>query len=243
MKKVLLIDDEAAGRKLLREYLAGYPDYIILGEANNGVDAVKLCNEFLPDLIFLDVKMPGLTGFEVLTRLDELPRVIFSTAYDAYALEAFEVHAVDYLLKPYTLARFSTAMARLDFDDRRPNSAAPLTEHLLSEGIRYPARILVTKGRKLVTLAVDDIIWVEADGDYSRLHTATDRLLSNYGISEVEAKLDPAVFLRVHRSSLINLRRVREAHRYGKYYDVTMENGDSVRVSKGYMGELKRLTF
>ncbi|WP_020569577.1 LytR/AlgR family response regulator transcription factor [Neolewinella persica] len=242
MKKVIIIDDEAAGRKLIREYLADYPDFIILGEANNGVDAVKLCNEFLPDLIFLDVKMPGLNGFEVLPLLNELPRVIFSTAYDAYALEAFEVHAVDYLLKPYTLDRFRKSMVRLNFDGKA-NSAAPLAESLLASGAQYPERILVNKGRKLVTLPVANIIWVEADGDYSRLHTTTDSLLSNYGISVVEEKLDPGVFMRVHRSSIINLQRVSEARRYGKSYDVTMESGHVVRVSRGYMDKLKNITF
>lgn len=242
MKKVLIIDDEAAGRKLIREYLAGYPEFVVLGEANNGVDAVRLCNEYLPDLIFLDIQMPGMTGFEVLTHLKEIPRIIFSTAYDEYALEAFEVHAVDYLLKPYTLARFQKAMSRLNFDAQQ-HSAAPLAESLLTGNGKFPERILVSKGRKLVTLNVSDIIWIEADGDYSRLHTAEDSPLSNYGISVVEEKLDPAVFLRVHRSSIINLRRVREAHRYGKSYDVTMENGDVVRVSRGYMDRLKDLTF
>ena len=100
MQKIIIIDDEAAGRQLIREYLEDFPDLIVIGEANNGVDAIRLIREFKPDLIFLDIQMPGLNGFDVLTRLDEMPLVIFSTAYDKYALKAFEVHALDYLLKP-----------------------------------------------------------------------------------------------------------------------------------------------
>ncbi len=242
MKKVIIIDDESAGRRLIREYLKDFPDYIIVGEVNNGVDAVKICNEFRPDLIFLDVQMPGLTGFEVLTHLAEIPRIIFSTAYDAYALEAFEVHAVDYLLKPYTKERFSRAISRVPADEHF-NNVTPLAESLLAAGATYPARILVSKGRRMVTLAVADIIWVEAAGDYSQLHVAKDSYLSNYGISAIEEKLDPQTFIRVHRSSIINLPRVREIHRYGKSYDVVMENSTVVRVSRGYMEKLKDITF
>ncbi|CAH1000683.1 Sensory transduction protein LytR [Neolewinella maritima] len=242
MKKVLLIDDEAAGRQLLREYLAEYPDFVILDEANNGVDAVRLCNTYHPDLVFLDVKMPGLTGFEVLTHLAELPRVIFSTAYDQYAMEAFEVHAVDYLLKPYTRERFSRAMRKLNFE-RDENTAAPLAESLLAGSGTYPERILVSKGRKLVPLTTACIIWIAADGDYCRLHTADDVYHSSYGISSIEEKLDPATFLRVHRSSIVNISKIREAHRYGKSYDLVMLNGQTVRVSRGYMDRLRDLTF
>ena len=122
MKKVIIIDDESAGRKLIKEYLDDYADYFIVGEANNGVDAVKIINEFKPDLVFLDIQMPGLTGFEVLNYLEEIPQIIFSTAYDKYALKAFEVHAVDYLLKPYTQERFKIAIDRIDsnFEKLRP---------------------------------------------------------------------------------------------------------------------------
>ena len=113
MRKVIIVDDESAGRQLIKEYLEDFPELILLGEANNGVDAVKIINEFKPDLVFLDIQMPGMTGFDVLTHLEELPQIIFSTAYDQYALKAFEVHAVDYLLKPYTKDRFKVAVERL----------------------------------------------------------------------------------------------------------------------------------
>ena len=211
MQKVIIIDDEAAGRILIREYLAAYPALIVVGEANNGVDAVRLINEFKPDLIFLDIQMPGLTGFDVLTHLDEIPQIIFSTAYDQYALRAFEVHAVDYLLKPYTQSRFAQAIEHVT-DSRTGNlqKLQPLAESLLTATATYPEKILVQTGNRLVTVSVTDILRIEAEGDYATLVTATGKHLSNYGIGALEAKLNPQYFLRVHRSDIVNLHYIRE---------------------------------
>ncbi len=241
MRKVIIVDDEAAGRKLIKEYLEEFEDLILLGEANNGVDAVKIINEFKPDLVFLDIQMPGMTGFDVLTHLEELPQIIFSTAYDQYALKAFEVHAVDYLLKPYTKERFKVAVERLSKSSEM-NKARPLAESLLIETSKFPERILVQKQNKLVTIAVEDVIRIEAYGDYSKLITKDETYLSNYGISTLEEKLN-AIFIRVHRSSIINLNKVKELNKYTKSYDVTMENGDVVRVSRGYMDNIKKLMY
>ena len=238
MKKVLIADDEKAGRQLIKEYLQDFPELILIGEVNNGVDAVKEINEFKPDLVFLDIQMPGFTGFEVLTRLEEIPNIIFSTAYDKYALQAFEVHAIDYLLKPYTKERFTKSIEKLNQTTEKVGS---LTQSLLMDKTEYPERVLVEKKDKLITIAVADIIWIEAYGDYSKLHTALDILISNYGISALEEKLNPKSFLRVHRSSLINLNKVKELHKYGKSYDITMENNEIVRVSRGYMDAIKKI--
>ena len=240
MHKVILVDDELAGRTLIKQYLAAYPEYVVLGEANNGVDAIELINKFKPYLVFLDIQMPGLSGFEVLKHLEELPQIIFSTAYDQYALQAFEVHAVDYLLKPYTLERFKKALQRLD---GTKNSARPLTESLLMEQASYPERVLVQAGQKLVTVAVQDIIRIEAFGDYSKLITESVTYVSNYGIGALEAKLDPKLFMRVHRSAIINLKAIKELTKYGKSYDVIMKNGEVVRVSRGYMDALKGIMY
>jgi two-component system LytT family response regulator len=240
MHKVILVDDELAGRTLIKQYLAAYPEYVVLGEANNGVDAIELINKFKPYLVFLDIQMPGLSGFEVLKHLEELPQIIFSTAYDQYALQAFEVHAVDYLLKPYTQERFKKALQRLD---GTKNAARPLTESLLMEQARYPERVLVQAGQKLVTVAVQDIIRIEAFGDYSKLITETATYVSNYGIGALEAKLDPKLFMRVHRSAIINLKSIKELTKYGKSYDVIMKNGEVVRVSRGYMDALKGIMY
>ncbi|AQG80584.1 LytR/AlgR family response regulator transcription factor [Spirosoma montaniterrae] len=243
MQKVIIIDDEAAGRMLIRQYLEAYPTLIVVGEANNGVDAVRLINEFRPDLIFLDVQMPGLTGFDVLKHIDEIPQIIFSTAYDQYALRAFEVHAVDYLLKPYTRDRFAQAIQRIT-DGRQTNlqKIQPLAESLLATA-DYPEKILVQTGNRLVTVAVSDILRIEAEGDYATLVTANGKHLSNYGISALEAKLNPKQFLRVHRSDIINLNFVREIQKYPSSYDVILQNGDVVRVSRSYMDKIRELTF
>ncbi len=242
MRKVIIVDDEVAGRQLIKEYLEDYPELILLGEANNGVDAVKIINEFKPDLVFLDIQMPGMTGFDVLTHLEELPQIIFSTAYDQYALKAFEVHAVDYLLKPYTKERFKVAVDRLtqNIDE---NKARPLTESLLMDTLKFPERILVQSRNRLVTIAVEEVIRIEAYGDYSKLVTESKTYVSNYGISVLEEKLNGAIFIRVHRSSIINLKAVKELNKYTKSYDVTMLNGDVVRVSRGYMGNIKKLMY
>ncbi len=242
MKKVIIIDDEAAGRQLIKEYLGDYPELILLGEANNGVDAVKVINEFKPDLVFLDIQMPGMTGFDVLTHLEELPQIIFSTAYDQYALKAFEVHAVDYLLKPYTRERFKVAVDKLKYDSD-DNKARPLTESLLMDANKFPERILVQTQNKLVTIALAEVIRIEAYGDYSKLVTDAKTYISNYGISTLEEKLNGSMFIRVHRSSIINLHNVKELNKYAKSYDVTMKNGDVVRVSRGYMDNIKELMF
>lgn len=242
MKKIIIIDDEAAGRLLIKQYLADYPTLILVGEANNGVDAIKIINEFKPDLIFLDIQMPGLSGFDVLPHLEEIPQIIFSTAYDKYALQAFDVHAVDYLLKPYTRERFKQAIQRIR-DDGQANPIQPLAESLMQNTAHYPERILVPIGQKLITVLVEHIIWIEADGDYSRLITSNGKYLSNYGISSLETKLNPTHFIRVHRSSIINLTFVKEVQKHVSSYDVIMKNGDVVRVSRGYMDNLKKLMY
>jgi len=242
MKKVIIVDDEIAGRHLIKEYLEDYPNLVILGEANNGVDAVKIINEFRPDLVFLDIQMPGMTGFDVLTHLEELPQIIFSTAYDQYALKAFDVHAVDYLLKPYTKERFKVAVERL-FMNKEKNKAATLTNSLLMESSNYPSKILVQSQNKLITVSIEEVIRIEAFGDYSKLVTNDKNYLSNYGISVLEDKLNPAIFIRVHRSSMINLNKVKELNKYTKSYDITMQNGDVVRVSRGYMDNIKKLMY
>lgn len=243
MKKVIIIDDEAPARTLLKQYLSDYDHLIIVGEANNGVDAIKIINEYKPDLIFLDIQMPGLTGFQVLPHLEEMPQVIFSTAYDQYALEAFEVHAVDYLLKPYTKERFARAVQRIEAAPSK--GLQSLTQSLLeaNQTAQYPTKILVQAGNKLITIDTEKIIWVSAEKDYARLITAQSKHLSNYGIGQLATKLDPKLFLRVHRSSIININFIEEIFKYASSYDIKMKNGDVVRVSRSYLDVIKKLTF
>ncbi|MFK7921221.1 MAG: LytR/AlgR family response regulator transcription factor [Bacteroidia bacterium] len=243
MKKVIIVDDEAPARALVRQYLGEYPDLVIVGECNNGVDALRLIKEFRPDLVFMDVQMPGMTGFEVLERLDEVPLIIFSTAYDQYALEAFEINAVDYLLKPYTRERFAKAIRRIELQ------AAPLMDQLqrLAESLKpesqeedYSGKLFVQSGNKLLALEAMDIVWLEAEKDYTWLITAEKRHLSSYGLGALEQKLNPRQFVRVHRSSIIHLKHVQEIEKYPSGYDIRMSNGDTVRVSRSYIDEIRK---
>lgn len=240
MKKVVIVDDEEAGRKLIREYLEHHGDMVLLGQANNGVDAIKIINEFQPDLVFLDIQMPGLNGFEVLTHLDEIPDVIFSTAYDQYALKAFEVHAVDYLLKPFTRERFDTALSRA-ISKSSSDRVAPLADQHLMQQKDYPQRMIVEKGQKYVTLATDSIEFVEAFGDYTKLHSPDGIYLSNHGIGALEQKLNPQIFMRVHRSYIVHLDKVHELEKYGKSFLLRMKGGEKIKVSRSHADKIKEL--
>lgn len=238
-----MIDDEAPARKLLREYLGDYPDLIVVGEAANGVDALRLIEVHDPELIFLDIQMPGLTGLEILARLDRLPLVIFSTAYDQYALEAFEVHAVDYLLKPYSKKRFARAIGRIGGRQVEQPNVARLAQELRDATHRFPDRIMVPRGNKYVALPVEDILCIRAEGDYSTLVTAERQILSPYSLKETEARLDPEIFLRIHRSAIINRYAIREIYREGHGYDLVLTNGDLLRASRNYAEVVKRMLF
>lgn len=245
-QKVAIIDDEEPARNLLKEYLDDYEQLVVVGEANNGVDAIRLIKEMQPEIIFLDVQMPGLTGLEVLGHLEEVPLTIFSTAYDKYALEAFELHAVDYLLKPYTRERFRTAVTRLNARLHQPQeSVRRLAQQMVDQNSEdYPAKILVPKGNKLVALNVQDILRIAAEGDYSSIVTqGGQQFLSQYGIGQLEQKLSPKDFLRVHRSSIINLQYIKEIFKEGHTYDIRMSNGDVVHVSRSYAPKVKGLIF
>jgi len=241
MKKVIIVDDEAPARSLIKEFLQDYEELVLLQECNNGVDAVKAINSFKPDLVFLDIQMPGFNGFEVLKRLEEMPQVIFSTAYDQYAFEAFEVHAVDYLLKPIKQERFDEAIQKL-----MNNSQGYLSEiqHLVStlnEQESYLINILVAVRNKLINIPTDQIIQIKAEGNYSQLTTTTDTYLSSYGITKLAQKLNPQQFIRVHRSTIINVTCIKEVYSYPSSYEVVMNNGDVVKVSRTYLESIRKL--
>ncbi len=222
-------------------------DFTIVGEATNGIEALTSIKGLEPDIIFLDVQMPGKTGLEVLAELNELPQIIFSTAYDRYALEAFEHHAVDYLLKPYTFDRFKLAIERLRKRMENGGSAplARLAQSLREHAspTRYPDRIMVDRGGKYVALPVQQLLYVAAEGDYSSLVTEERAYLSTYNLKETEQRLDPEQFLRIHRSMIINRNAIREIHKEGHGYGIVLINGDLVRASRSYAQVIKTLLF
>lgn len=238
MKKVIIVDDEEDARKLLKEYISAHDEFSIIGEASNGVQAVELINKLRPDTIFLDIQLPGLNGFQVITQLDEIPEIIFSTAYDQYAVRAFEVHAIDYLLKPYDKIRFENTLVRLL--DKRDNMVE-LTEELLQTEVEFPTRVILNKGLRKIMINVSDIVYAEAFGDYTKVYTDTEALLSTKGISLLLERLDPKYFIRLHRSHFVNIASIKELKKLDRYYYAILSDKKSIRISESYLPRIKKI--
>ena len=240
---ILIIDDEADARRLLREYLADFPQLHIAAECTNGLEAITGIDQHEPDLIFLDIQMPGASGFQVLQQIVHVPQVIFSTAYDRFALKAFDHNAVDYLLKPYTRERFRQAVNKVlvSAPARNLASVRSLTEHIGTETPTAAARILVEQGNKMVALALDQLVWVEADGDYTRLHTTSGRShLSAMSMLELEKRLPAEQFVRIHRSAIIGIAHLSGTERAETGLHVLLSNGVKHKVSRTYTDILKK---
>jgi two-component system LytT family response regulator len=233
----VIVDDEELARRFLRELLGAHLEIEIAAECANGFEAVKAIAETTPDLLFLDVQMPKLDGFEVLELIDqtlETPVVIFVTAYDRYATRAFDAHAVDYLLKPFSAERFERALERAK--SRLGERRLPLelaTERTPSE---RPQRIVVKDGTRVQIIPLDKLDYVEAQDDYVALHSGGRTHLKQQSISSLEAALDPLRFVRVHRSAIVNLERVARIEPYGKESRIAiLSDGTRLPVSRsGY---------
>ena len=235
--KAAIVDDEELARGYLRELLRAHPDIEVVADCANGFEAVKAIAETCPDLLFLDVQMPKLDGFEVLELIDpaHLPVVVFVTAYDQYALRAFEAHAADYLLKPFDAGRFERALerARSRIGDRRPLAA--LTMEARAAGER-PRRLVVRDGVRVHVIPLAKLDYVEAQDDYVALHSDGKSYLKQQPIGDLESLLDPACFVRIHRSAIVNLERVSRIEPYGKDSRVViLSDGTRLPVSRaGY---------
>jgi len=207
--RVALVDDEALARSVLREYLTSIPQVEIVAECSNGFEAVKAVTELKPDLLLLDVQMPKLDGFEVLELVGREVAVVFVTAYDEFALRAFEVHAVDYLVKPFSAERLAAAIGRarerLGRGERMPS---PDLVQAARPAHGYAVRVLVRDGSKVHVIPVHKIDYVQAQDDYVSFSSEGREYLKDQRLSEVEASLDPAKFVRIHRSYLLNLERL-----------------------------------
>lgn len=239
----LIIDDEKLARDLVREYLLMIPDLELLGECSKGTEAVEQINNLKPDLIFLDVQMPGMNGFEVLEEIDHQPNVIFITAYDQHAIKAFEKNAVDYLLKPLDEDRLRTAVLRAQKrKGQEPSNVDGLIESLRPERkSSYDTHIFVQKSEKLFNLAVDDILFLEASGDYTVITTKSDQYVSSSGIGRLEELLIPDIFFRVHRSTIINIHHLKEIEKHFNGGMIAkMHNGKTFPVSRTYAKMIRR---
>ena len=241
--KALIVDDEELARKLLREMLSSHPEIEIASECGNGMEAVKSAAEHKPDLLFLDVQMPKLTGFDVLELIErDNVGVIFVTAYDQYAMKAFEVHAVDYLLKPFSRERFEAALERAKHQKpKKEVDAAELAAAARPSG-EFAERIVVKDGTKVTLIPVLKLDYVEALDDYVSLVTEGKKHLKQQTISGLELALDPKLFVRIHRSYLVNLERVTRIEPYGKDSKVAiLTNGVRLPVSRAGYARLKTL--
>lgn len=233
----LIVDDEKLARDLLREYLEGFPNVQIVGECEQGNDAVEKIDKLKPDILFLDVQMPGMTGFDVLEEIEHEPHVIFTTAYDQYAIKAFEKNAVDYLLKPLDEERFRAAVNRaLKRKLTEQNNIEDLLMSMRTERKGpFEANIFVQKSEKLFNLPVDEIVYLEASGDYTIITTKSDQFVSSSGIGKLEEILNPDIFIRVHRSTIVNVNSLKEIERhFNGGMVVKMQNGKSFPVSRTY---------
>jgi two-component system LytT family response regulator len=242
--RVVIVDDEPLARAVVREYIAAHRGVEVVAECENGFEAVKAVTELAPDLLVLDVQMPKLSGFEVLEHVGRTVPVIFTTAYDQYALRAFEVHAVDYLLKPFSAERFAEALSRAR--DRIQSREAMPVEALLSEARPRTGlpleRVLIRDGSQVHVLAVDKIDFVEAQDDYVCFMCDGKQYLKDQTMASVEASLDPARFVRVHRSYLLNIERIARVELYAKDSRVAiLRDGRKLPVSRAGYARLAKL--
>ncbi len=259
--RALIVDDEALARRGLRLRLDDIAGIDIVGECNNGREALAAIASEAPDLVFLDIQMPGLNGFDVVRELqsDSMPLIVFVTAFDQYAVNAFEVHAVDYLLKPVEQPRLEESVRRarsmaealraVDQKGRLMSLIVSMTGHPEStiESLaeqrkdRYPQRLTIRDGADVTLVPVTDIEWIDAAGDYMCIHVKHKTHVMRVTMKQLEALLDPALFLRVHRSTLINAQHVvgLTAHDNGEFF-VTLTQGARLKVSRGYRDKVAR---
>jgi two-component system LytT family response regulator len=244
--KIMIVEDERPARDLLRTYLSEFPEMEIIGEYDNGFDGLKAINELLPDAIFLDVQMPKLTGFEMLEVLDHHPEVIFTTAYDQFAIRAFEKNAVDYLLKPFSRDRFRVAISKLKSrmesqsdDGTDENSIEKIRQHLAQSDDKLH-RVVVKKSGKIHVISTDDINFLEAQDDYVMIYTDEGKFLKQQTMKYFEQHLDSQQFVRVHRSYIANITCIERIEPYEKSnYILILKDGNKVPVSRSGMQVLK----
>jgi len=245
--RTLIVDDEPLARERIVDMLVGDAEVAIIGECGDGLAAVAAVEAHKPDLVFLDVQMPELDGFGVLEAIEQTPVIVFVTAYDQYALRAFEVHALDYLLKPFDRERFDKALRRAKRQIERERAGTMNRElaALLADLKSRPKpleRLVIKAGGRVFFLRVDEIDWIEAAANYVKLHAGGEAHLLRETINGLAAKLDPDKFLRVHRSIIVNLERIKEMQPWfhGDYV-IIMQDGAQLTSSRNYREQLRKL--
>jgi len=245
--RVLVADDEPLARERLRLLLSREEGIDLVAECPNGTEAIDAIDRLQPDLVFLDIQMPGATGFEVIEAIgaERMPLVVFVTAFDQYALRAFDVHALDYLLKPFDRERFHEALIRARQQlDRRTNGDLERRLLELVQDLKPSAqrleRFVIKSGGRVFFVRSDEIDWIEAAGNYVKLHVAGDAHLFRETMNTLEAQLDPDIFFRIHRCHIVNIERVRELQPwFNGEYVVFLRNGTRLTLSRGYREKLQ----
>lgn len=239
--RVMIVDDEDLARGVVREYLGAHADIEIVAECANGFDAVKAIAELRPDLVFLDIQMPKLDGFEVVELAGRKARYIFVTAFDQYALKAFEIHAIDYLLKPFSQQRLDEALAHA----RSSMGAQAGLANIVSEAAQrnWPLeRVLIRDGARVHVVAADKIDFIEAQDDYVRISAAGKSYLKNQRLSELESLLDPQAFLRIHRSYIVNLESISRIEQAGKdSHTAVLKDDTRIPISRSGYQKVRNL--
>jgi len=241
--RVLIVDDESHCRSELKHLLMDFSQLEIVAEAVNGIDALEKCRKFNPELIFLDIQMPGLNGLEVAAALETLPKLIFVTAYDQHALKAFEVGAIDYLLKPINSDRLNQSVNRVLKQPIQSNDQLETVIKTFTETKQeFLARIVGRKGQRIFVLPIEQIYCFEIESQLLHAITEKERFWTNYQMKSIETRLDPKKFVRVHRETIVNINYVREIAPITKErYEITLHNGYKVGVSRNYLPQIKEL--
>lgn len=240
MHKIIIIDDEPLAREIVKEYVQRFPDLQLIAECNDGFEAVKAISEYKPDLIFLDIQMPKISGFEMLELLDEPPSVIFTTAFDEYAIKAFEANATDYLLKPFSQERFDLAVNKYLAQKKEDKNTVKTLVDSVSKDTPLQ-RIVIRDGSKIKIVPLHEVIMLEAADDYVKIHTAKGAFLKKKTMQSFEESLPVSQFVRVHRSYIINISQITRIDPMEKENHVALlKDGPTVPVSKAGYQKLKQ---
>lgn len=262
--RALIVDDEELARRGLLRRLETLPNVEVIGQASNGFEAVEMIGELNPDVVFLDIQMPGMNGFDVIAKLqsDTLPLIVFTTAYDEYAVDAFKVHAIDYLLKPVEIDRLTDAVTRaaerlsyeksdsskqalldlmMSATTKHPKEISATDTENTKKGDTWPEKIAIKDGSDITLIRVADIEWVDAAGDYMCVHAQGNTHIMRITMRQLSEKLNPDVFLRVHRSTIVNVNLITGAQALTNgEYTLTLSNGTKLKVSRSYRDVIKQ---
>lgn len=241
--KAIIIDDEALARDLLRNYLKSFEQIEILAEFEDGFTGLKGINTLKPDLVFLDIQMPKLTGLEVLELLEDVPHIIFTTAYDQYAIKAFDLNAVDYLLKPFSKDRFAKALEKVFQKQAAPSDDSPveqLKQHVINN--HKLEKIVVKINSNISVIQLADINYLESEDDYVMIHTGAKKYLKHRTMKYYEEHLDENSFVRIHRSYIVNIHKIKSIEKFGKdSYQLELKTNEKLKISRSRYQNLKSL--